>query len=269
MIYNTGETTEELKQKYNPDGSTLRKVQLRIVDMLVYLDKIFRENNIEYMLSDGNILGAVRHQGGFIPWDDDLDINVLRKDFKRAQQVILDNPHPQFRLQNHDTDSGFMGQWAVLRDTKSEYIQDSALHNIRKYKGVQIDIFPLENGIPFAVRYCASQWRARILEPLIKHNHLKMANLVYVFTDKILFPTIITLCKHHNPKKLFPPLGTGWFLEYDADVLFPTKPIYFEGHEFPGPAEPLRYLEQTYGDYDKLPPLESRNHHEANYKIWD
>ena len=269
MVYNTGETSEELRAKYNPEGSKLRKSQLRMVDMLLYLDRIFRENNIDYMLCAGNILGAVRHEGEFIPWDDDLDIKVLRKDFKRAQQVILDNPHPQYVLQNHDTDPGYMGQWAVLRDTKSEYIKKSVIHNIRKYRGIQIDIFPWDNGIPFWVRYCASQMQARLLEPFIKIKFFKIANALFYLMYKVLFPMIIHICNKRNSNKYYPTLGTGWFIEYEESTLFPTKPIIFEGHQFPGPAKLDKYLKETYGDYMSLPPLDKRNQHEAEYNIWD
>lgn len=72
MIYNTGETDEDLKRQYNSKGSNLRKAQLRLLDMLVYLDKVCREQNIEYSLDSGNVLGAVRHSG-FVFWGDGVE----------------------------------------------------------------------------------------------------------------------------------------------------------------------------------------------------
>lgn len=79
-------TQEALRAKFNPDGSNLRKMQLRMLDMLKYIDKICREHNIKYWLSSGTCLGAVRH-GGFIPWDDDCDIELLRKDYKKLIKI--------------------------------------------------------------------------------------------------------------------------------------------------------------------------------------
>ena len=67
----------KLREKYNPDGSLLRQHQLRMLKMLSYFDKICQEHNIHYWLSSGNCIGVVRH-GGFIPWDDDIDVEMLR-----------------------------------------------------------------------------------------------------------------------------------------------------------------------------------------------
>lgn len=62
----------------NAAGTALRKHQMKMFDMLVYIDKICQDNDIKYCLSGGTLLGAVRHKG-FIPWDDDLDIVFLKK----------------------------------------------------------------------------------------------------------------------------------------------------------------------------------------------
>ena len=59
------ETNEELRAKYNPEGSDLRRAQLRMLDMLLYLDKVCKENEITYWLAAGTCLGAVRHGGVF------------------------------------------------------------------------------------------------------------------------------------------------------------------------------------------------------------
>ncbi len=87
-VFNTGETTESLKEKYNPEGSTLRKAQLRMLDMLKFIDSICKENDITYYLDCGNLLGAVRHQG-FIPWDDDADIAMPLSDYRKFKKILL------------------------------------------------------------------------------------------------------------------------------------------------------------------------------------
>ena len=140
ITFNTGESELDLKQEYNPEGSTLRKAQLRMLDMLEYLQGVFEKLNVSWHLSGGNVLGAVRHKG-FIPWDDDMDVCILEKDVKKVKKYLINNPHPQYKLQCKETDSNFFERWLVLRDIKSEYIIDTPMHNCRKYRGLQVDIF--------------------------------------------------------------------------------------------------------------------------------
>ncbi|HHD9048426.1 TPA: LicD family protein, partial [Streptococcus pneumoniae] len=88
-VYNTGETDIELKNKYNYEGSELRKVQVRMIDMLSFLNDICKENNITYFIAFGTLLGAIRH-GGFIPWDDNLYIYIYINDkgLKKLRKII-------------------------------------------------------------------------------------------------------------------------------------------------------------------------------------
>lgn len=88
--------------KYNGEGTTLRKAQLRMLDILIEVDKICRKHNIPYWLDSGTLLGAVRH-GGFIPWDDDMDICVMRKDYKLLKKYLSEELSDKFcfyRLDN-------------------------------------------------------------------------------------------------------------------------------------------------------------------------
>lgn len=139
------ETNEELRAKYNPEGSDLRRAQLRMLDMLLYLDKVCKENEITYWLAAGTCLGAVRH-GGFIPWDDDIDIFMMENEYKKLIDLILSNPHPQFKIQIKKTDSNYFLSWAKLRDTHSKNIGLKS-KSLAKYCGLTIDIFPLSDCI--------------------------------------------------------------------------------------------------------------------------
>ena len=78
---------EQLREQYNPDGSQLRTIQLCLLDILIEFDRVCRKNGISYWIDSGTLIGAARH-GGFIPWDDDLDVCILRKDRKRVAEAL-------------------------------------------------------------------------------------------------------------------------------------------------------------------------------------
>ena len=108
----------ELRAKFNPDGSDLRKLQLRMLDMLKYIDKICRENNITYWLSSGTCLGAVRHEG-FIPWDDDIDIEMLEKDYHKFSTIMTSTSISQYIFQTHNNDPAYIYTFGKIRDLNS------------------------------------------------------------------------------------------------------------------------------------------------------
>ena len=101
--FNTGETAESLRRDYNPEGSVLRRAQLRLLDMAVYLQRIAKEIGVPCRIEGGCVLGELRH-GGFIPWDDDIDFVVDQKDYRKLCNYLKQHPHPQYVLQDHDTD---------------------------------------------------------------------------------------------------------------------------------------------------------------------
>ena len=81
------EKQKELRALFNPDGSSLRKFQLDSLDVLIEVDRFCRKHSIQYWLCGGTMLGAVRH-GGFIPWDDDIDIDMLESEFKKFEKAV-------------------------------------------------------------------------------------------------------------------------------------------------------------------------------------
>src|SRR4028118_1460533 len=83
---------------YNPEGSVLRRAQMRMVEILDGFDGICKKHNIDYWLVWGTLLGARRH-GGFIPWDDDLDVAVLQSDYKKLLTILEKELPKNLKLQ--------------------------------------------------------------------------------------------------------------------------------------------------------------------------
>lgn len=267
--FNTGETSEELKLRHNPEGSILRKAQYRMLEMLIYLDNICKEQNIKWSLEGGNILGAVRHEG-FIPWDDDVDIIMERKEYNKLKKYLLSHPHQQYVLQTHKTDSGYYGSWMILRDLKSEYIQDCHIHNARKYRGLQIDIFPIEIGSINCLHKIAANIH-NINAALFIGKHPIVANFCYHIEQNIICPIFRLISKFWGNKSIFSyEYGHGSRPQFKYNSVYPLSTIKFEGYNFPSPHNIDIYLKSLYGEnYMHLPPIEKRNHHQASYKIYD
>jgi lipopolysaccharide cholinephosphotransferase len=146
--------------KYNGEGTTLRKAQLRMLDILIEVDKIFRKHNIPYWLDFGTLLGAVRH-GGFIPWDDDMDITVMRKDYKRLRKILQKELPEQFVFQDETTDKYYPVQFGKVKDRKSIIEEFPPLNKHVKERGLFVDLFLVERGNASILCYCSGKINLR------------------------------------------------------------------------------------------------------------
>lgn len=267
MEFNTGETTEELKQKYNPEGSNLRRTQLRMLDILKYISNICEENNLRYWLSSGTLLGAYRHQG-FIPWDDDLDIEMPREDFKKLRKILLESDNKEFALQDYSTDPNYYFSYAKIRDLNSRCEAQNDLENLWKYRGIWIDIFILENydvcwqKLAFYTYTYGRRFICSSNNLLLKLIAKMRFGINYYF----IFPLLRLLAlKFSSHKQLNNTLGTEYPLPRQLKYIYPLKKIKFEDGEFYAPNDTEGILKDHFVfDYHKLPPVESRGGHEMN-----
>ena len=120
----------------------LEKIKKSEIDILKYIEKICKENNIKYSLMDGSLLGAVRHNG-FIPWDDDIDIMLLREDYDKLKRVILnDSNNSRYLYMSNDLYDDYLYPYAKLIDTETS-AKETGIKAPKNY-GIFVDIFPID-----------------------------------------------------------------------------------------------------------------------------
>lgn len=260
----------QLRKRFNPDGSDLRKMQLRMLDMLKYLDKICRENDIKYWLSSGTCLGAVRH-GGFIPWDDDCDIEMFKSDYLKLEKYLLNNEDSQFKLQCYKTDSEYVLPFSKLRDTKSEIKEPYSIDNWLKLKGCYIDIFVMEpsNSLLISNLTASYWWHTVSILTKIKNNKVRKVAIKTLYPlGKGIMNLLSYIRRIGNPKIYRHQNGVDFpkirRFEDIQDVTYHT----FENTQLPIPKEYDAYLRSLYGDYSIIPNIEEIHSHTTKIIVY-
>ena len=128
------------------DQKTLRALQIVEVEMLVELDRICRKNDIKYTIIGGTLIGALR-TGGFIPWDDDIDVAMLRDEYERFRIACeKDLDQSRFYFQDHRNTKGYRWGYGKLRRKDTLFLREHQEH-MPYEQGVFLDVFP-HDGVP-------------------------------------------------------------------------------------------------------------------------
>lgn len=256
----------ELRCRFNPDGSLLREHQLRMVEMLKYFDDICQKNGISYWLSSGNCLGLVRH-GGFIPWDDDLDVEMLREDYLKFEKIFKETD--KYALQTWRNDKMYFYPFSKLRDKDSLIEEEHMLDINYSYRGIYIDILQLEYT-PRIVSVIYAKLCIGCLYRLLNKQSVLYKSL-YIGIKYIIYKTIpiarLLFTKIHG-NKLRHTYGVGWIDKTrDIKAIFPLKRVYFEGIEVNVPNDLNAYLSAIYGDYMKMPSYDKIKSHTRKIRL--
>lgn len=265
------EITEGLRLKYSPAGSDLRLAQSKMLGLLKFLDKICKDHNLTYWLDSGTLLGAARH-GGFIPWDDDTDVCMPAEDAKKLKQLMADKTFEgHIVLQNRSTDPNYLNSdWMTLRDKKIEYLQDSIEHNRLKYRGLQVDIFVVDNGLSPVSKFLIKAYQAlTVYLPMRKNNPLAFlrpfVNLNHAIIDRCLVPAGRMLGGDKDVYNY--GLGNPFVIHHHANTIYPLKKIDFEGISFNCPNDYDTYLTNLYGDWRRIPDESNIQTHEVKFRM--
>lgn len=248
----------------------IRDIQNKMLEILVYFDKFCKENGLKYVLCGGTCLGAVRHQG-FIPWDDDVDVFMLREDYEKLQSLWEKNADTErYSCVRSNENINIHHSATEIKDNNTTFINRHSVDSDINH-GLMIDVIPID-GIP------ASGFR-RILQ-MIDSMIYCCFNFQRLPDHKgklIYYATKIALGVFKSPKirykiwkgaerrlakygtkncDLVASLGEGasiMRMRFPTEWMTNPKYLDFEGYSLPVPSDTHRYLEISFGDYMQLP----------------
>ena len=271
--YHGGENLEEqLSEK------ELADLKAKELDILVKFDRMCKENNLRYFITAGTLLGAVRHKG-FIPWDDDIDVVMLRKDFNRLNRVCSKALPEGLFLQDKKNDKGYPFHFDKIRLDNTEVI-DPFLEGVNMHKGIYIDVFPVdkcpENNklAQFMFKWVSTTSYALIAKQNKDFDFdytKKSARMLYHFMIKMPRGFVIAMrdfvvgifnvfC---SGKKLCTVSGAHGFPRetYKSEWFEEKIMLPFESGEYPAPKGYDSLLTNMYGDYMKPPEDDEKSGH--------
>ncbi len=257
------------------DKKVLKKLQQTELDILDEFVRVCDENKINYFFVGGTLLGAVRHHG-FIPWDDDIDLGMMRKDYEKFLSIAPSKLKSKFKLRNPKLDKKYYLPFSKIINTKTKIITINSANYDDDYNCIWIDLFPFD---------CIKKvnWLIKVRNKLIilfskiisfKTLKLKKKNIIFNFLiflcriipNKLLFKLIFllqgkNLTKESNVIAFFSAYSDINRNLFKYDDIFPLKKINFEGKEYNVPNNYDAILKTTYGDYMKIPPKEEQITH--------
>lgn len=253
----------------------IREYQLRSIGLLETIDRVCREHGLTYYMIAGTLLGAVRHRG-FIPWDDDMDIALMRSDYDVLMQHADEWIPAPYAIVDHKRCSRYPKYFAKLENTDTTIVENIHLGYAG---GVYMDIFPLDDVPDNRVARTFHFYRFHFVRKLLyfvyrdpyKHGHGIRSWIPLLvqktFTKEHLHRRCQTILREWNGKDGCNHVMThdDGLCAYRKDTFGVPSKLEFEGFMACAPANPEGFLKPFYGDYMSLPPVEKRVSHFHDY----
>ena len=252
-----------------------KKLQLEI---LLQFDKFCKENNLTYYLTDGTLLGCIRHHG-YIPWDDDIDIEMPRPDWLKLKSLFVNQGHLKLSMPC-ERDSRYF--FAKVYDDRTIKIENLTNYKNCNMLGVDIDVLAVDGAPDDEQEFLTRMEKVRTM--FSKSGFVK-AGLCGSYKWKLKW--ILARIRYGNPDKLMEKalklcqefdFNTSKYLcrynRYNRGYRVPRECYEsvvlkeFEGYMLPVPVGYDQILTASYGDYMQLPPEEKRIAHHENNIFW-
>ena len=262
------------------DLNSMRAIDIQefrniLLDTLKYIDMVCRKEGIKYFAAYGTLLGAVRHKG-FIPWDDDADVCMMRSEYEKFCEAVKKYPDPRFFWQTTTTNRGY---WLPFlgRLCRNDTIRWPSNGNVQYHEGIYVDVYPIDYAFP-TMEQTRRHFRAtRYLHHNIMYRRLRSLRGTHNI-ESVLFTALCKLppiefynwlyrriIHNPNPDKsmLFDFSGSFNFERYywPSRIFDETIELPFEDMMVPFPKNLDALLTKMYGDYMTPPPVERRKTH--------
>lgn len=247
-----------------------------ILEIMKYIEDISRKNDINCFLSGGTLLGAIRHKG-FIPWDDDADMMLLREDYEKLVKLINKDDSP-YRALSWKNEADYFLPFVKVVDTRT---YAKAQHVPFKNDGACVDLFPIDSltGSKDKVsKYFA--WHKKLAD---KYNTLygvnpdTLSNPILLWMYRMILKSICILrdvraamntkCSLKSKRVACSVWGYGEKEIIHRKYMTDAVTVSFEGNEFRAPIGYDKYLSNLYGDY-MTPPPKTKQHNEHQARVW-
>ncbi len=263
-----------MKEQHIITETELKQLQKIELELLMEFHRICTKHGIKYSIDGGTLLGAVRHKG-FIPWDDDADVIMVRSEyekFKKIYETELDKD--RFYFQDMDNTEGYRWGYGKLRRKDTRFVRLNQEH-MPYEQGIFMDVFVCDNVPDNYILRCICNFHSYIYRKIFwsavaRKNEKGIKKLLYemlylIPEDKLKkhYRSYVQFRNRKNTKYVkclaFPACNKtyGYLREWYED----TIDIKFENKEFRGSKDWDGYLHFLYGDYHKIPPVEKRKIH--------
>ncbi len=249
----------------------LRQAQMVMLRIAKIVDHICRKHDIDYWLCCGTLIGAARHKG-FIPWDDDIDIGMMRADYDKFIDVCKYELPDELFLQTRQTDEAFRSLIVPLRirDKNSLVVDTGETKNEPYHQGLFVDIFAFDflpqNRLKRVIYKKLGRNINRFLRYKLGYDKKIFKYLLFKVLDRFVSvenlssiqDILIKRVNKNNDKLIGFGIDSSLTFVYGIDMFLPLKDMEFEGHTFKAPKCYDSYLKARYGDYMQLPPKEEQ-----------
>lgn len=268
----------------------LRDGQILMTTILRDIDYICKKNNINYWIESGTLLGAVRH-GGFIPWDDDIDIAMPREDYNKFIEIANSELPDDLELKNMKNTESLNYHWSKVIHKYSKFIEDE---NFNDSNGIFVDIFPYDyyssdnldsilkykKNLKFncvILNYSNRKFCQPYKENLKKNIKIITSKIIKLFLKcdnyEKLYKKIDYITQEYKEEDKKEKIGYGLEVSYyktcfDVKDIFPLRRIVFENITVMSPNNSENCLKTMYGEnYMELPKKEERVWHNKGIYI--